>query len=84
MRGQDGVANDLERLEKARDFLLVPEFTSRLDGRMTALLVHHALLLTEPHPEAVTAVQAALSSGASLLAVITDITNSDEFQRLYK
>ena len=68
----------------ARNTILTPEATRRLDGGLIALLVYHALLLREAHPAEIAAVEAALAGGKPLSQLIAEIVATAEFQALYK
>jgi hypothetical protein len=68
----------------ARNTILTPEATKRLEGGLVALMVYQALLLREAHPAEIAAVEDALANGKPLSQVIGEIVATPEFQALYK
>jgi hypothetical protein len=84
MRGSNSIAGEADRVAKARDMLLVPEFATKIDVGTTALLLHYALLLRGGQPSEIRGIEAKLHSGTSLQEIIREIISTAEFRNLYE
>ena len=73
-----------KQVEMARNSILTPEVTGRLDGGLVALLVYHALLLREAHPADMEGLEQRLKQGTTLRQIIADVVSGPEFEQLFK